>query len=548
MPLLTSPATDHVFLDGRLLRSAWSAAALHLRECARAVDAINVYPVPDGDTGANMSATLREAVGRTHALAESPTVTEVLEALSRGALYGARGNSGVILSQALRGFAAGVGQTDHLDARLLAAGFESAAAQAYRAVSNPQEGTMLTVLRAAAEAARETAAALPGGGAGIGCVGVMHAAVRAAEAAEAYTIEQLPALKEAGVPDAGGEGVCVILRGLLGSLTGSMPVAPTTEFDRPLAQLADHGDEAFGFCTEFLIEATTGPLNIDSVRALAEAGGNRSVVVVGDEELVRVHAHSLEPQRLLDEAARMGSVSRTKVEDMTAQNVRFKATGSGAGAKLAILALSRGAGFDAIFESLSVAVSDLGLLEKPPAGQIAEAADALRVPDVIVLPNHKNVLLAAEQAKELTSCTLHVVPTTTLPQGVAAALAFDGDEPVADVLAAMSEATGGVRTVEVTIAGASRTADGVAVREGEAIALVDGRLVASEPDAIAALLAGLATEPIVRGALVTLYGGEELAPGELEAARAAVEEAHPGVEVESVEGQQPLYRLIASVE
>lgn len=545
---MSDPILDRQLLDGAALRAAWTAAAQHLRDSARAVDAINVYPVPDGDTGSNMSATLREAVERTHSLGAEPTVEDVLGTLARGALYGARGNSGVILSQALRGFAAGVGAAERLDARRLADGFEAAAAQAYRAVSHPVEGTMLTVLRRTAEAAQDAAQRLPERGAGHGCVGVMRTAVEAAEHAEAETMDQLEALREAGVPDAGGEGVCVILRGLLGSITGTLPEIRAPEVDRPLAQLADHSEEAFGFCTEFLIEETTEPLDLGAIRELAESGGNRSVVVVGDESLVRVHAHSLEPQRLLDAAQRLGTISRVKVEDMAAQHLRYRATGTGAGARMALLALSRGAGFDAVFESLGAAVADLGLLEKPPAGEIADAADALQVPDVIVLPNHKNVLLAARQAAELTRCTLHVVPTTSLPQGVAAALAFDGDEPVADAVAAMEEALTSVRTIEVTIAGATRTADGVAVRVGEAIALVDGRLVASRTTPLEALIAGLGTAPIVRGALVTLYGGEELTEGELEAARAAIEEAHPGVEVEAVEGQQPLYRFIASVE
>ncbi len=535
-------------LDGATLRAIFVAAAQHLRDSAKAIDAINVYPVPDGDTGSNMAATLREAVERTLALQESPAVSEVLLTLARGALYGARGNSGVILSQALRGFAAGVGEVERLDARALAAGFQAAATQAYRAVSNPQEGTMLTVLREAAFAAVAMADGMKDAGRGIGCIGVMGAAVAAAEVAEAETIDQMEALREAGVTDAGGEGICVILRGLFGALSGGMPEVRIQTVDRPLARMAEHAEDAYGFCTEFLIEAGSAPLEVEAVRRLAESGGSRSVVVVGDSTLIRVHAHSTQPQALVDGAAAMGTVSRVKVEDMTAQNVRFRASGSGAGAKVALLALSRGSGFDAIFESLGAAVSDLGVVEKPPAGQIAEAADALQIPDVIVLPNHKNVLLAAEQARELTRCTLHVVPTVSLPQGVAAALAFDPEDSPSEAVASMQQAAAGVRTIEVTRAGATRTADGVAVGAGEAIVLVDGTLKASRETATAALLAGLANDTIVRGALVTVYGGEDLGDGELEAARAAVEAAHPGVEVEAVEGQQPLYHFIASVE
>lgn len=545
---MSQGAGPHELLDGATLRSTFHAAAQHLRDSAAAVDAINVYPVPDGDTGSNMSATLREAVGRTDDLGDQATVAQVLERIARGALYGARGNSGVILSQALRGFAEGVGPAEQLDAHGLANGLKRASEEAYRAVSRPQEGTMLTVLREAAQAAEAAANSLPNQGRAAGCLSVMAAAVAGAERAEAETIDQLPSLKEAGVPDAGGEGVCVILRGLFGAISGRMPVAREALAVGGAGGDGEHSDEAFGFCTEFLLEPAGHPLEAATVRALAEANGNRSVVVVGDESLIRVHAHTLEPQALVDAAERLGTVSRLKVEDMTAQNVRYRASGSGAGARVGLLALSRGAGFDEVFMSLGAAVSDLGVIEKPPAGEIAAAADALGIPDVIVLPNHKNVLLAAEQAKGLTRCTLHVIPTASLPQGVAAALAFTPDDTVAELVESMGSAAQAVRTVEVTTAGASRTVDGVAVGEGQAIVLLDGVLVAAAGTPGEALAAGLDRANLQAGALVTIYGGEGLEPGALERARAETESAHPGVEVETVAGQQALYQFIASIE
>jgi len=210
-------------LDGSELRSAFAAAAHHLRELAPGIDAINVYPVPDGDTGSNMSATLRAAVEQTALLDGTPEIAPVLQALARGALYGARGNSGVILSQALRGFARGAGSPGRFDASTLAAGLREASAAAYAAMTQPQEGTMLTVLRRAAEGAAAHAAMLTGGGRSTPCAGTLAEAIRVAQEAETATIEQLPALREAGVPDAGGEGVCVILRGLYGAITGAAP-------------------------------------------------------------------------------------------------------------------------------------------------------------------------------------------------------------------------------------------------------------------------------------------------------------------------------------
>ena len=545
---MTATQTPGGLIDGASLRALFIAAASQLRQSAAAIDAINVYPVPDGDTGANMSATLREGVDRSLELGNHPAAAEVLHAIARGALYGARGNSGVILSQALRGFESGVGAAEVLDARTLAHGLEAAAAQAYHAVSKPQEGTMLTVLREAAAEAGRVANALPASGEGLGCLPVLLRAVAAADAAEEATIDQLPALREAGVTDAGGEGVCVILEGLLAALTGATPRPAVHEAQRPIAMVEGHGKDEFGFCTEFLVEATGNPLDLEQVRALAESGGNRSVVVVGDDTLARIHVHTIDPQPLIDAAGALGTVSRVKVEDMGAQHERFTASGSGAGAGIAVLAMSRGEGFDQVFKSLGVAVSDLGLIEKPPAGRIAGAADALRIPDVIVLSNHKNVRLAAEQAVSLARCTIHLVPTTSLPEGVAAAMAFDPDESAAANVAAMKEAAEGVTTVEVTIAAASRTAGGIDVREGQAIALLDGHLVAAEETPRQALLAGLRRANLTRGSLVTIYGGMDTAPGELEAARAGVEAAFDGVEVEALSGGQPLYPFIASVE
>ncbi len=544
---MTDPAGERALLDGEGLRDAFRSAAAHLRESAKAVDAINVYPVPDGDTGSNMAATLREAVETAVALPPPVTVAAVLAGLAKGALYGGRGNSGVILSQALRGFAEGVGEPAAFDAAALARGLATGAEAAYRAVSKPVEGTMLTVLRAAGEGARDAVAALPNAGERHPCASTLARAIAAAEEAEARTPDQLPQLAEAGVTDAGGEGVCVILRGLLAAITGQAAPLPRMP-ERPIAARPDHEREQFGFCTEFVIEVSGGSLDPERVRALVADGGNRSVVVVGDAQAVRVHAHSDDPQRLMEDAGALGRVLRAKVDDMSAQNVKFGESGSGAGVGVAVLALSHGEGFDAVFASLGVAVSPLGDVVKPPAGEIAEAADRLGRADVVVLANHKNVVMAARQAASIARSTIHVVPTQTLPQGVAAALAFDPDESAATNAAAMEAASRTVRTVEVTIAAASRMAHGVEAREGEAIALVDDRLVASAPTIEAALIAGLDAADASAPGLVTLYGGRDLSEGDLEALAAAVVARYPGVEVEAVPGGQPLYPVIASVE
>jgi hypothetical protein len=534
-------------LDGGGLRDAFHAASVHLRESAKAVDAINVYPVPDGDTGSNMSATLREAVEATGVLPSPVSVADVLNTLARGALYGARGNSGVILSQALRGFATGVGEAERFDAAALARGLVAGSDAAYRAVSKPVEGTMLTVLRAAGDSARSAAALLDAGGVDCPCASTLQAAIGGAEKAEAGTPELLPQLAEAGVTDAGGEGICVILRGLLAAITGKAAPVPRMP-ERPIAARPEHERDEFGHCTEFVLEAANGPLDPERVRALAAGGGNRSVVVVGDGQAVRVHVHSDDPHGLMEAAGALGRVSRAKVEDMASQNVRFGETGSGAGVGVAVLAMSSGPGFDEVFRSLGTAVAPLGKVVKPPAGEIAAAADRLAKADVIVLANHRNVVMAARQAADLARCSIHVVPSESLPQGVAAALAFDPDEPAAANVAAMDAARANVRTVEVTIAAADRVADGVQARAGQPIALVDDRLVAAAEGIEEALRAGLEEAGAGDAALVTLYGGQDVDAGELDRLSLAVKERFPGIEVESVEGGQPLYPVIASVE
>jgi len=534
-------------VSGAQLRDALAAASQHLRDVAKAIDAINVYPVPDGDTGSNMSATMREAVDVTLLAGNEPTVHEALEALAHGALYGARGNSGVILSQALRGFCLGVGDPPLFDAAALAAGLDEAAREAYAAVNEPQEGTMLTVLRLAAIAASAGAAKMPVEGRNHPCLGLLGEVIEAAEQAESATIDQLAELREAGVPDAGGEGVCVILRGLYAAIAGTIPPPPAIP-ERPIAMISGHETEQFGYCTEFLVQQDTQPLDIEGIRAAVSSGGARSVVIVGDERLMRVHVHTDMPDEVLERVAVVGKITRPKIEDMSAQNTRWNATGSGAGVRLALLALSRGEGFDAIFRSLGAHVTDLGEVVNPPAGDIAAAADALSVPDVIVLSNHKNVILAARQAAKLTRCTLHVVPTESLPQGVAAALALDPDESATANVAAMERATATVRTVEVTRAAASRRANGVSVRKGDAIALADGKLIEAASSYVDALIAGLNAAGAAHAGLVTVYGGAEVDQEATDHIRNAVAAAFPGVEVEAVHAGQPLYALIASVE
>ena len=397
---------------------------------------------------------------------------------------------------------------------------------------------MLTVLREAAGGAE--------GQANGGALTVLEAALRAAEEAEEATIDQLPALREAGVTDAGGEGICVILRGLAAALRAELP-PPVAIPDRPLAMLPDHVPDRFGYCTEFVLLGDERAVDVEGVRRHTAGEAFGSVVIVGDEQALRVHVHTDEPERLLEAAAAFGELARPKFEDMSAQHQRFREEGSGAGARVALLALSSSPGFDDVFESLGASVFRLEGVVKPAVGDIARAADALGPADVIVLPNHKNAIPAAVQAVDLARTRLHVAASISLAQGAAAAVAFNPQAAAAENTEALAETLAATHTVEVTRAAADRTADGVAVREGEAITLVDGRLIGGTDRALDALLAGLAEAEAAEAAIVTVYTGAEFAgsPDELQE---RCEAAFAEVEVEVVEGGQPLYELIAAVE
>lgn len=273
------------------------------------------------------------------------------------------------------------------------------------------------------------------------------------------------------MPDAGGEGVCVRRRAMLDAASGTQSELPPLP-SRPGLITTGDAHEGYGFCTEFVVEADAD-VDAAGLREVASSFGT-SVVAVADGPEARVHVHTERPEELLAAAAQFGRTIRVKVEDMDAQHVRCRGTGSGAGARMALVAVSRGRGFDAIFESLGARVIDLGTAEKPAAGEIAAVVDATGAPDVIVLPNHPNVLLAAEQAGPLPRATVHVVPTRSLPEGIAAAMAWTPENGPGELTGRMLEAARRTRTVEVTMAAALRRADGIVVQAGDAIVLADG--------------------------------------------------------------------------
>jgi DAK2 domain fusion protein YloV len=533
-------------LDAAALLSALSGGAAALAAQADAINAINVFPVPDGDTGTNMSLTMRAAVDAAmEHQHESPG--SVLKAAARGALMGAKGNSGVILSQILAGLAAVPGDHASLGGSDLADGLERAREAAYRVVSAPTEGTILTAISAAAAAANTTEG---------DAEAVLAAAVDACRDAVERTPELLPVLKEAGVVDSGAQGLYVTLDGMLRALRGDSPAdlsgslgAIDTAWLGATKQLHDHGDAA-GFCTEFVL---AGPaLDAVTLRGrLLEMG--ESVLVVGGEDVLRVHVHTHDPEAVFAHARTMGEVSREKADDMGAQ---FRALASRDGprpqpalAGIAVVAVAAGDGLRDLFASTgAAAVVHGGQTMNPSAGDIRAAIDATGADDVIVLPNNKNIIMAARQAAEGLPQRVRVIDTRSVPQGVAALVALNTEAPFEENVTAMTDAAASVRSGEVTLAARSTRLGGVEVREGQPIGIVDGELaVAADTvesavrDCVARMLDGR------DGALVTLYSGDGVAE---DAADELAERLRGefGVEVEMVRGGQPHYPYLIGVE
>jgi DAK2 domain fusion protein YloV len=544
-------------LSGSELRDMFGAAAAWLEKNAESVNAINVFPVPDGDTGTNMYLTLRSVMEEARRV-ETSGAGATIEAMSRGALMGARGNSGVILSQIIRGMAAAIGQADALDAALWVAALEEGAANAYKAVSKPVEGTILTVARESGEAARAALAVANGD-----IVPLMEATLRAAEESLERTPELLPVLKEAGVVDAGGKGLVVLLDGMTRHLKGeSLEAAPVEaeghvgqEWLAVTSQLHGQEESLYGYCTEVLISGQG--LDPDHLRnRMMEIGD--SVLVVGDDRLVRVHVHTDDPGQALSQGTGAGSLLQVKVDNIREQADRFlerhereAALGrieAEAGA-VCTVAVAAGEGMASVFRSVGCTkVVSGGPTMNPSTRDILDAVEACPGDDVIVLPNDKNIILAARQAVDLTKKRLRVVETRSIPQGVAALLALNPEGDLDSNVAAMDEAKSGVVTVEVCRAARSTSVGGVKIAEGQIIAIVDDelRLAAGSPEE--GVLEALRGVDGGGASLVTLYYGADTKQEQAEALGERVRETFSGFEAEVVYGGQPHYDYIVSVE
>lgn len=536
--------------DGQGLKQLAQAALAALEQHEAAINALNVFPVPDGDTGTNMVLTMRSAWAE---VAGSPEthVGRMAQALAYGALMGARGNSGVILSQVWRGFADTVRDLEAFDAPALARGLRAGYETAYRSIAKPVEGTILTVAQAAAEAAgraAQKANSLPE---------VMEHLVTRAREAVALTPELLAILREAGVVDAGGQGLYIVLESMLRTMRGEAltPSLPLPRLQVLRAQL-DPGEEGYGYDVQFLIHGDH--LDVEEIRAAISAMGEYPLVV-GDTHTVKVHVHVHDPGIPLSYGVSKGALSDVVVENMQAQYQRYIAGREAEQAlpraapapEIAAIAVVSGPGLTQVFRR------DLGVAAVVPGGQsmnpsteeILQAIESVASQKVIVLPNNRNVILAAEQAKALSSKRVAVVPTGSIPQGVAAMLAFDPGGDLDEVAARMAEAAREVVSGEVTTAVRAAQINGFHIGAGQFIGLSGDELVVSGDhlDEVVRLTLermGLGDEP----RHVTLYFGDSMTRPEAEALAAALRRRYPQHEFEVVEGGQPFYHFLLSLE
>ncbi len=523
--------------DGALFRESLKGALAWLETNRDQINQLNVFPVPDGDTGTNMLLTLQAAVAGLDRR-DDPSLAAVAGMAAHSALMGARGNSGVILSQILRGFAQGVGTQHAVDARGLAAAFREAAAIAYRAVMKPTEGTILSVARDAAAAAerraRETA----------DLAEVIRSVVDEARRAVERTPSQLAILREAGVVDAGGYGLLIILEGFLKTMRGEAPAAfrqGAAAVAGPRAVAAP--DTGWGYCTEFIVNGQDLPLA--PMREAMSAMGD-SALVVGDEHAVRVHVHTLDPGALISYASGFGTLSKLKVDDMTRQHHRILAQPAKA---IAMVAVAPGEGFAQILRSLGVdAVVPGGATMNPSIQDLLQAVEAVPATQVLLLPDNSNVILTAQQVPQLTRKRVAVIPARNLPQGIAAVLAFDFRAPLEQNARAMAAALERVQAIEVTHAVRDSAVDGLAIHRGDVIGLLNDKVVAAGGTPAEIVGRVLARLDLSRFATLTVYTGESVDAREGHALAKDLRDRFPGLEVDLHEGRQAHYPYVIAVE
>jgi DAK2 domain fusion protein YloV len=533
--------------DGQGLKRLLEASTAWLERHTDAINSLNVFPVPDGDTGTNMLLTMQAALEE---IANSPehSVSAIAHAAAHGALMGARGNSGVILSQILRGVARSLDQKDEFNASEFASAMKEATATAYKGVIKPVEGTILTVVREATEVAITATAEEED------LRLVLEKVVDEAQESVARTPSLLSVLAEAGVVDAGGQGLFIILEGMLRYIRGE-----TVEVDFALETAVDlhvPSEDEYGYDVQFIIQGQD--LKLEEIRDTIAAMGE-STLVVGDSATIKVHIHTEEPGTPLNYGARMGSLSKITVENLQEQYQEFilsqaqppvpSSMTSEEVCDIATVVVAQGPGLARVFQSLGAsAVVPGGQTMNPSTEELLKAAEDFQTDQVIILPNNSNIILAAQQAQKLSEKNIRIVPTRTIPQGVSALLAFNYQADLDTNTRVMERAIGEVQTVEITIATRSVRLNGVDVKQGEVIGLLNETLAASGSSPEQVIEEVLRQMKVEEYEIITIYYGENVTQGEAEALAARISQDYPEQEIELVKGGQPHYLYILSAE
>jgi DAK2 domain fusion protein YloV len=544
------------------------AGAKRLQVNAEYVNSLNVFPVPDGDTGTNMNLSMTS--GATAVVnSASDKVGELANVLAKGLLMGARGNSGVILSQLFRGFSKAILDVDTLNAEDLAKALVHGVETAYKAVMKPVEGTILTVARESAKAGERKARQTDD------VVEVMSAVVKYGKKALDKTPDMLPVLKEVGVVDSGGQGLLFIYEGFLNALNGEFQADDTyepspAEMDEMVnaehhrsvqGQLATE-DIKFGYCTEIMVRLGEGPtvdsnFDYDTFRNYLDGIGD-SLLVVNDDEIVKVHVHTEHPGEVMNYGQKFGALIKVKVDNMRLQHeiilehdeevAEFEAAPTER-KPYAVIAIAAGEGVQELFKSLGAAyVISGGQTMNPSTEDILKAIKEVNADQVIILPNNKNIFMAADQAAEVADVPVAVVPSKTVSQGMTAMLAFNGEQSLEENKTAMTEMLDSVVSGQITNAIRDTAIDGVEIHEGDYLGMVDGKIILSEADKYQATLDTLNKMISEDIEIITIIVGEEGTQAEAEKLSEAIEASYPDLEVEIHEGKQPVYPYLLSAE
>ncbi|KGR73853.1 DAK2 domain-containing protein [Ureibacillus sinduriensis] len=546
-------------LDGIKFAEMVQMGAHNLSQNANFVDSLNVFPVPDGDTGTNMNLSMTSGAKETESNV-GMHIGKTAQSLSKGLLMGARGNSGVILSQLFRGFGKAIEKDSEIDAIQFANAFQAGVDTAYKAVMKPVEGTILTVAREAAAKAVEVAQEEDS------IIAVMEAVVSEGKNSLDRTPDLLPVLKEVGVVDSGGQGLLFVYEGFLASLKGeALPAKNDASLD-DLINAEHHRaqdfmsteDIVFGYCTEIMVRLEQDKETFDEAKFREELNVmGDSLLVVSDEEIAKVHIHSETPGAVLAAGQKYGSLIKIKVDNMREQHssiVNDSGTPATAPKKsekhpYAVVTIAMGEGISELLRSIGASyVIEGGQTMNPSTEDIVKAVRDVNAERVLILPNNKNIVMAAEQAVELLDIEAAVVPTKTIPQGMAAILAFNPESSVSENKEGMTEAFSHVKTGQVTFAVRDTTIDGVEIHKDDYMALAEGKIILSTPKMLEAAEKVVTALVDENSEIITILYGEDATEEQANELSTFIEERYPDAEVEIVEGKQSLYPFILSVE